>query len=1187
MSFVHLHTHTAYSLLDGSNKIENYVRKVKDSGMNAAAITDHGVMYGVIEFYKACRKEGIRPVIGCEIYVAPKSRFDRDRSVDNYYHLILLAENDQGYSNLVKIVSVGFEDGFYIKPRVDFETLEKYHEGLIALSACLAGQVPKLILRGDYEGAKKLAQKYSACFGKDHYYLELQDHGLPEQAEVNRALLRMHDETGIGLVATNDCHYTNAEDAQAHDVLLCIQTKKKVTDTDRMRYEGGQFYVKTEEEMRQLFSYIPEALDNTQKIADRCSVTIEFGKTKIPDFPVPEGYDTAGYLRHLCEEGLVRRYGQQADQFRDRLEYELSVIGKMGYVEYFLIVWDYINYARSQGIPVGPGRGSAAGSLVSYCIGITDIDPMRYDLIFERFLNPERVSMPDIDVDFCYERRGEVIDYVTRKYGADRVSQIVTFGTMAAKNAIRDVGRALDMPYSFVDSVAKQIPNRIPDVSTVTIDQSLKVNPELRTMYETDDQVRLLIDTARPLEGLPRHASMHAAGVIISAVPLDQYVPLARVVSGGPLVTQFEKTTVEEVGLLKMDFLGLRTLTVIHDALELVEKNHGIQADIYNQNFDDAAAYETIASGHTEGIFQLESAGMRSFMKELKPKNIEDIIAGISLYRPGPMDFIPRYLAGRRDPEHIHYDCPQLEPILKTTFGCMVYQEQVMQIVRDLAGYSMGRSDIVRRAMSKKKTDVMEKERRNFVYGNPDENVPGCIGNGISAEVANHIYDEMIDFGKYAFNKSHAAGYAVIAYQTAYLRTHYPAEFFAAMMTSVLDNTDKITEYIQVIRGLDIPLLPPDVNSGSGRFSVDDGAIRYGLYAIKSVGRPVIDAIVAEREKNGPFSTLTDFLERVHGRDINKRSVENLIKAGALDSLEGNRRQKMQVYPLIMDDVTNRGKNAISGQISFFDMADPSVRSQMEIALPDVEEFDKPTMLAFEKEVIGIYVSGHPLDDDRLLIKKNVTAFSRNFSAGEDPAVSGEDPAASGEDPAENAPADETSGLSDGDSAVIGGIIAEKKMHFTKKNQSMAFLTIEDLYGTLEVLVFPSAYEKYREILTEDTKVLISGHVTVDNTGEAKLIADDIVRFEDVPKELWISFLDRADYEEKKDALLQILSGREGTDTVILYLKQEKQINRLGPDCCVSLCPELIRALKEAFGQDKIVVTAGRKTFPKTWRKRT
>ena len=1121
MAFVHLHTHTEYSLLDGSNKIKEYVARVKELGMTAAAITDHGVMYGVIDFYKEAKKQGINPILGCEIYVAPGSRFDREPSHgdDRYYHLVLLAENNQGYQNLMKIVSIGFVDGYYYKPRVDRETLEKYHEGIIALSACLAGEVPKYLARGMYEEAKEIALWHESCFGKGNYFLELQDHGLAEQSMVNQQLVRLSRETGIGLVATNDIHYTYDSDAEAHDILLCIQTGKKLSDENRMRYEGGQYFVKSEEEMRGLFPYAPEAIENTAKIVERCHVEIEFGVTKLPHYEVPEGYDSWTYLNKLCFEGLERRYGDRAEELKPRLEYELGVIRSMGYVDYFLIVWDFINYARTHKIPVGPGRGSAAGSLVSYTTGITNIDPIRYNLLFERFLNPERVSMPDIDIDFCFERRGEVIDYVVEKYGKDCVTQIVTFGTMAARNAIRDVGRVMDLPYGFVDNIAKNVPNEL----NITIGKALTMNPELRQMYETDETVHRLIDMARRLEGLPRHTSMHAAGVVISQKPMVEYVPLSRA-NDGTITTQFTMTTIEELGLLKMDFLGLRTLTVIDNARKMAEKDAGVVLDMDQIDYDDPKVLELIGSGKTEGVFQLESAGMKNFMKELKPESLEDIIAGISLYRPGPMDFIPAYIRGKGDKSAITYDCPQLEPILAPTYGCIVYQEQVMQIVRDLAGYSMGRSDLVRRAMSKKKTDVMEKERQNFVYGNEEEGVKGCVANGIDERTANKIYDEMIDFAKYAFNKSHAAAYAVVAYQTAWLKYYYPVEFMAALMTSVIDNSTKVSEYIQVCRGMGIQVLPPDINCGDGPFIVDGGAIRYGMYAIKSVGRPVIDFIRQERQERGPFKTLEDFITRVNGREVNKRTIENLIKAGALDNLDGNRRQMTMIFPSILDNVNNEKKNSMAGQMTLFDIAGEDVKSEFEIRMPDVEEFPKEMLLMFEKEVLGVYISGHPLEEYLDVMDKNVTARSDEFVVDEEIGMAK---------------------IPDGREVVIGGMITEKTVKYTKNNQAMDFVTLEDLVGSVEVIVFPRDYEKYRDLLVEDNKVFIQGRTSVEEEKDAKLICREVHGFDEGRKELWIQFPDKEAYDRQREELFTALSDMDGNDAVVIYIASPRMLNRL------------------------------------------
>ena len=910
MAFTHLHVHTEYSLLDGSNKINEYVSRVKELGMDSAAITDHGVMYGVIDFYRAAKAAGINPILGCEVYVAPGSRFDREvgSGDDRYYHLVLLAENNQGYQNLMKIVSKGFVEGFYYKPRVDLELLREYHEGLIALSACLAGEVARYLQKGMYEDGKKAALRYQEIFGDGNFFLELQDHGIPQQQMVNQQLMRMHQETGIQLVATNDVHYTYETDADSHDILLCLQTGKKLTDTDRMRYEGGQYYVKSEEEMAALFPYAPEALENTHKIAQRCHVDIEFGNTKLPRYDVPDGYTSWEYLNKLCREGLEERYDPVTEELESRLDYELTTIKNMGYVDYFLIVWDFIKYARDHEIMVGPGRGSAAGSLVAYTLGITQLDPIRYDLLFERFLNPERVSMPDIDVDFCFERRQEVIDYVVRKYGKDCVVQIVTFGTLAARGVIRDVGRVLDMPYAQVDTIAKMIPQEL----NITIDKALEMNPELKKTYDEQEDVHHLIDMAKRLEGLPRHTSMHAAGVVISQKEVDEYVPLSRA-QDGTIVAQFTMTTLEELGLLKMDFLGLRTLTVIQNAAKMVEKDKGITLDMSHIDYNDSKVLASLGTGRTDGVFQLESSGMKNFMKELKPQSLEDVIAGISLYRPGPMDFIPQYIRGKNRPDTIRYDCPQLEPILSPTYGCIVYQEQVMQIVRNLAGYTLGRSDLVRRAMSKKKASVMEKERQNFVYGNEQEGVPGCIANGISEKTANKIYDEMTDFAKYAFNKSHAAAYAIVAYQTAYLKYYYSVEFMAALMTSVIEMPAKVAEYIQVCRQMGIQILPPDINNGERGFSVDQGRIRYGLSAIKSVGRPVIESLVKERRENGIYRTLSDFIERNSGQ-VNKRAIENFIKAGALDCLPGNRQQKMLVYSRVVDHISQNKKNSMADE---------------------------------------------------------------------------------------------------------------------------------------------------------------------------------------------------------------------------------------------------------------------------------
>ena len=1148
MSFAHLHVHTEYSLLDGSNKIKEYVARVKELGMNSAAITDHGVMYGVIDFYREARKQGINPILGCEVYVAPNSRFDREVTGgdDRYYHLVLLAENNEGYENLTKIVSKGFVEGYYYKPRVDKELLRTYHKGIIALSACLAGEVPRYLTKGMYEEAKDRALEYQEIFGKGNYFLELQDHGIPDQQLVNQQLMKLSQETGIELVATNDVHYTYADDEKAHDILLCIQTGKKLSDENRMRYEGGQYYVKSEEEMAALFPYARQALENTQKIADRCSVEIEFGVTKLPKYDVPEGYTSWEYLQKLCYEGLDQRYRTPSQELKDRLAYELDTIRHMGYVDYFLIVWDFIKYAKDHGIAVGPGRGSAAGSIVSYCLGITTIDPIHYQLLFERFLNPERVSMPDIDVDFCYERRQEVIDYVTRKYGKDCVAQIVTFGTLAARGVIRDVGRVMDLPYAYVDSIAKMIPQEL----GITIDNALQMNPELRKLYESDETVTHLIDMAKRLEGLPRHCSMHAAGVVICQKPVEEYVPLSRA-ADGTITTQFIMTTLEELGLLKMDFLGLRTLTVIQNAVQLARKKQpDLQIDKIDYN--DKAVLDYIGTGKTEGIFQLESGGMKNFMKELQPHSLEDVIAGISLYRPGPMDFIPQYIRGKNDRSSITYDCPQLEPILAPTYGCIVYQEQVMQIVRDLAGYTLGRSDLLRRAMSKKKAAVMEKERKTFVYGDEETGVPGCIKNGIDEQTANKIYDEMIDFAKYAFNKSHAAAYAVVSYQTAWLKYYYPVEYMAALMTSVIDNPTKVAEYIYVCRQMGIKILPPDINKGEADFSVDGGDIRYGLAAIKSIGRPVIRAIVNDRKELGEFRNLEDFITRISSRELmNKRLVENLIKAGALDVLGGTRKQFMSIYIQIVDHMQQEKKNSMVGQMSLFDMVSEEQKEEFQIRMPDVGEYTKENLLGFEKEVLGVYVSGHPLEPYEEEWRKVISATTADFQV--DPEVG-------------------YTKVRDGAREIIGGIIAEKTVKHTKTNQMMAFLTVEDLFGTVEVVVFPRDYEKYRQYLEEDNKIFVKGRVSEEDDKASKLICEKILPFGQKKKELWIQFPDKETYLEEEAITYGYLADSEGNDEVMIYCEKEKIVKKLPANKNISINPQILSRLMNHFGENRVKV---------------
>lgn len=1178
MSFTHLHVHTEYSLLDGSSKIKEITKRAAELGMDSLAITDHGVMYGVIDFYKAAKEAGIKPVLGCEVYVAPGSRFDKEAGTgeDKYNHLVLLAENNTGYQNLMKIVSRGFTEGFYYKPRVDKELLREFHEGIIATSACLAGEVQRYLARGMYEEAKRVALSYQDIFGKDNFFLELQDHGIAEQHYVNPQLLRMSEETGIELICTNDVHYTYADDADAHDILLCIQTGKKVTDENRMRYTGGQYYLKSPEEMAELFKYAPQALANTEKIAKRCNVEIEFGVTKLPRFAVPEGFTSWTYLNYLCYEGLKKRYPEQAadisveefvrlakeesvedrkdvvikiaedtNNIFQRLAYELSVIYSMGYVDYFLIVWDYINFAKRHDIPVGPGRGSAAGSIVSYCLEITDLDPIKYSLIFERFLNPERVSMPDIDVDFCYERRQEVIDYVVEKYGKDCVSQIVTFGTMAARAVIKDVGRVLDLPYAMVDNIAKMVPREI----GITIDKALAENPDLKSEYENNEVVKDLIDKSKRLEGLPRHASMHAAGVLICGKPVEDYVPLSTG-SDGAVVAQFVMTTLEELGLLKMDFLGLRTLTVIKDAENLIKK-HNKGFSIHDIDYSDKGVFDAISTGKCDGIFQLESAGMKSFMKELKPRSLEDLIAGISLYRPGPMDFIPQYIKGKNNQDSVTYACPQLEAILKPTYGCIVYQEQVMQIVRDLAGYSWGRSDLVRRAMSKKKAYVMEQERKNFIYGNPDEGVKGCVNNGIDEKVAGKIYDDMIDFAKYAFNKSHAACYAVVSFQTAYLKTYYPVEFMAALMTSVIDNTSKVAGYIYACKQMNIGILPPDVNESQMEFTVENGKIRFAMAAIKSLGRPTIQAILKERGENGSFISMQDFVTRM-SQALNRRAIENFVKAGAFDTFGHTRKSMMIVSESMLDSAIKHNKDSMTGQMSLFDFAAEEDKKAFEIRIPDVVEYTKEELLGYEKEILGVYVSGHPLDEYTGMVNKYITNVSSDFEVDDE----------LGETKAR-----------DGAIATIGGLITEKTIKTTKKGQLMAFLTVEDVVGTVEVVVFPNSFTANRVVIDHAEKVFVTGKVQANVDENAKLICDKVVDFASIPRKLWIRFASLSDYEDKKDELYGILYNSDGKDTVVIYCTKENKRLTLPASRTIRVDSELIQKLQSMYGEKNVTTT--------------
>ncbi|MBR0515868.1 MAG: DNA polymerase III subunit alpha [Eubacterium sp.] len=1160
MNFTHLHVHTGYSLLDGSARIPELVKRTKELGMDSLAITDHGVMYGAIDFYKECRKQGIKPIIGCEVYVAPNSRFDREPGSEDerYYHLILLAETNEGYSNLSKIVTRGFTEGYYYKPRVDKEVLREFHEGIICTSACLQGEVAFYLRKGFYDKAKEAALSYVDIFGRDNFFLELQDHDIAEDQTVNAGLLRLSKDIDIPLICTNDSHYIYKDDWKPHDILLCIQTGKKVADEDRMRYAEGQYYLKSPEEMYEKFHYAKEALENTHKIAERCNVEIVFGEQKIPRYDVPEGYTAFSYLEKLCMDGIKERYSPVTDELYERLKYELNVINNMGYVDYFLIVWDFINYAKEHGIAVGPGRGSAAGSIVSYCLKITNIDPIRYSLIFERFLNPERVTMPDIDIDFCYERRQEVIDYVSRKYGPEKVVQIVTFGTLAARNCVRDVGRVLDLPYNLCDSVAKSIPMEI----GMTIEKALVASPDFKKFYETNEDVQFMVDMAKRLEGLPRHASMHAAGVVIGREPIEEFVPLCK--NGDAVTTQYNMTTIEELGLLKMDFLGLRTLTVIRDALRSIERRTGKKINIDNIPQDDAKVYDMISAGRCEGVFQLESSGMRNFMKELKPRNMEDIIAGISLYRPGPMDFIPQYISGKQHPEAVTYDHPALEKILSPTYGCIVYQEQVMQIVMELAGYSLGRSDLVRRAMSKKKADVMMKEREYFIHGNAEMGVPGCVAKGISEETANKIFDEMTDFAKYAFNKSHAAAYAVVAYQTAYLKCYYPYDFMAALMTSVKDNSKKLATYIDACRKAGIKLLPPDVNEGEGDFSVSGEAVRYGLSAIKSIGTAVVSSILSERNENGPFRDLQDFIERMTGKYINRKAIENFIMAGAFDGFKVKRSQMMAVYQNIMDNAQREKKSKITGQINLMDflggMAGDGNDSSgfgdaFGVDYPDIPEFSREEMLSGEKDILGIYVSGHPLDDYREVIEKCGTAVTMDFFMDEETGKTV---------------------VSDKAEYSVGGIIDGINMKITKNNENMAFLTLLDTLGTVEVIVFPRTFEACRRLIYAGSKVMVKGRAQIAEE-EGKLIAGEIISLDDAAatyrqknKEIWVLFEDIQDYKENESSFIQLLMDHKGFSPVYVQLRAERSRKQM--KCFVDPESGVIDALKLEYGIDKVIV---------------
>ncbi len=1074
--FAHLHLHTEYSLLDGASRIGPLLDHVKELGMEHCAITDHGVMYGVVDFYQQAKERGIHPVIGCEVYICS----DMDEKLSGtreYSHLILLCENQTGYQNLIYLVSQGFTRGFYYRPRIDYKLLKEHSEGLIAMSACLSGDIPKLLMDGRENDAKKMAEKYLSIFDREHFYIEIQDHGLADQKRILPGLIRLAREMNLGLVATNDCHYIKREDAEAQEILMCIQTGKTLTDENRMRMESDQMYVKSEEEMRAVFPELSDAIENTVKIAERCHVEFDFKSIHLPKYPLPEGEnDPAAYLRMLCEKGLWERYAPDREDAKQRLDYELSVIERMGYVDYFLIVWDYVHFAKTHGILVGPGRGSGAGSIVAYTLDITTIDPLKYDLLFERFLNPERISMPDLDIDFDYERRGEVIEYVAGRYGKDHVAQIITFGTMAAKAAVRDVGRVLDMSYAEVDTISKMIPFAL----DMTLKKALEQSKDLRAAYENDERVKKLIDTAMKLEGMPRNASTHAAGVLITSHPVHEYVPLQT--NDEVITTQFPMGTLEKMGLLKMDFLGLRTLTVIGDTLRMAEEGGAPHMDPADIPMDDPGVYQMISNGDTDGVFQLEGGGMRNFLANMKPGNFEDIIAAISLYRPGPMESIPRYIAGKQNPEAVQYLDPQLRPILSVTYGCMVYQEQVMQIVRDLAGYSMGRSDLVRRAMAKKKHDVMAKEKVYFIHGKMNDDgtidVPGAVRNGVSEEVAEKLFEEMTAFASYAFNKPHAAGYAVVALQTAWLKLHYPAEFMAAMMNSFTGNAEKVAFYIQHLRRLGIPVLPPDVNKSTDRFSVDHSggrpAVRFGMGAVKNVGRAAILDMVDEVCRGGPFKDIFDFADRVSTDHVNKRAVECLIKAGAFDSLPGSRAQKLAVYESAMDGAAKTRKNNVAGQISLFgDLMGESGLDVPPPPLPDIAEYPPRALLSMEKEMTGVYITGHPLDEYRdALSKMEITAQYLTSLSEEH----------------------EDHGLSmDGTPAVMAGIVIEKKTKATRKGDMMAFVTLEDLYGSTEILIFPKTYEKYRHLLEPDMLISVYGHLSVREDDPTKLLADAIL----------------------------------------------------------------------------------------------
>lgn len=1174
MAFTHLHVHTEYSLLDGAARIKDLIAHAKELGMESIAITDHGVMFGVIDFYREAKKQGLKPIIGCEVYTAARTMFDKDPEKDKYQgHLVLLAKNQKGYENLVKIVSEGFTKGFYYKPRIDKSVLREYSEGIIALSGCLAGNIQRLLMNRDYEGAKKEALELLDIFGEGNFYLELQDQGLQEEYDILPYMKRLNQETGIPFVATNDVHYVRQEDAEAHDILLCIQTATNVDDEKRMRFPNDQFYLKSEQEMRVLFAGIPEAVENTNLIAEQCDVEFTFGELHLPEFIAPDGKTNNAYLRELCEEGLLDRYGEISDELRERFEYEFSVIEKMGYIEYFLIVWDFINYARRNGIMVGPGRGSAAGSIIAYALKITDIDPIRYSLIFERFLNPERVSMPDIDIDFCYERRQEVINYVIEKYGEDKVAQIITFGTMKAKAAIRDVGRALNISYAETDAIAKAVPADL----KMTIGKALDMNPELKAAYDGDKKIAQLIDTARALEGMPRHASTHAAGVVISKKSINEYVPLYLADKG--ISTQFTMTTIEELGLLKMDFLGLRTLTVIRDALEMIEKNHGRKIDFSKMTYDDPKPYEMISNGNTHGVFQLESAGMTQFMKNLRPDCFEDIVAGISLYRPGPMGSIPTYIANKKNPEQVEYLHEKLEPILSVTYGCLVYQEQVMQIVRDLAGYTYGRSDLVRRAMGKKKMDVMLEEKQYFIHGKDDEDgnieIMGCVRNGVPQHIAEEIFNQMVTFAEYAFNKSHAAAYAVVAYETAYLKAYYPVEFMAALMTSVMGDGGQIAKYIRNCNEMGIEVLPPSVNSGSKNFTVSDGKIHFGLLGVKNVGAGAIDEIVRVRNEKGKAKDIFQFISNLNIHEINKKAVESLIKAGAFDCMNDNRAQYLAVYERVMESAQSSSKKNIEGQMSLFQLNSEVMETEDSAPrLPDVANFPKQILMGMEKEMLGVYLTGHPLQDYEEQISKIISVTSEDL-----------------------AHAEEHEEIHDGMKAVVAGIVSGKKVLITKNNKQMAFLDVEDLYGEIEIVVFPNVYERYMNIIKEESILVISGTVNFKEDEAPKILANKIIDINTVGDNLSnimdvdnrqfaysstrsaapvpqglvkIRIPKELDEDRSLNLIRELILSHKGMTPVMLYMEQSGHKFKTNKDLWVNPNDSFMNAIEQFVGKENV-----------------